>query len=65
MFLWPLLLVLVIGALVWSVRPAGRAGGDSPPADHRPTALDLLEERYARGEIGRDEYLQKRRDISG
>lgn len=25
--------------------------------------LAVLEERYARGEIGRDEYLQKRRDL--
>jgi putative membrane protein len=27
------------------------------------TGLTLLEERYARGEIERDEYLQKKRDM--
>ena len=27
------------------------------------TALQILDERYARGEIGRDEYLAKRRDL--
>ena len=27
------------------------------------TALDILGERYARGEIGREEYLQRRTDI--
>jgi putative membrane protein len=26
-------------------------------------ALDILEQRYARGEIDRDEYLQKKRDL--
>lgn len=26
--------------------------------------LDILETRYARGEIGRDEYLEKRRDLT-
>ena len=26
-------------------------------------ALDILEQRYARGEIGRDEYLQKKNDL--
>lgn len=26
--------------------------------------LEILETRYARGEIGRDEYLEKRRDLS-
>jgi uncharacterized membrane protein len=29
------------------------------------SALDVLEQRYARGEIGRDEYLQKKNDILG
>jgi putative membrane protein len=31
----------------------------------RSPGLDALEERYARGEINRDEYLQKKRDITG
>lgn len=30
---------------------------------HGRSALDALEERYARGEIGRDEYLEKKKDI--
>lgn len=34
----------------------GRAGATS-------AGLAILEERYARGEIGRDEYLQKKRDL--
>lgn len=29
----------------------------------RSPALDTLEERYAKGEIQRDEYLQKKRDL--
>lgn len=63
-FLWILAIVLVVAALIWFVR--------SPPHLHHPlgrapgwSALDLLEERYARGEIQRDEYLQKKRDILG
>ena len=30
-----------------------------------PDGLDVLEERYARGEIKREEYLEKRKDILG
>ena len=28
-----------------------------------PTGLEVLAQRYARGEIGRDEFLEKRDDI--
>ncbi|MHB1005000.1 MAG: SHOCT domain-containing protein [Chloroflexota bacterium] len=38
--------------------PAGPSGGLS-----EGRALEILKERYARGEITRDEYEQMRRDL--
>jgi putative membrane protein len=31
----------------------------------RPSARELLDQAYARGELSRDEYLKKRNDIEG
>ncbi len=58
-----LFLALLIGAVIMLVR--FMAGGMNRPSfrKRRSPGLDVLEERYARGEIDRDEYLRKKRDI--
>ena len=55
---------LIIVAIVLLVRYA-LGWGEHSRLGRRPPGLDVLEERYARGEINRDEYLQKKRDILG
>ena len=59
MILWVIVLIAVIAGAIWLVRTFA-----SPPA-RLSSALDVLEERYAKGEIQRDEYLQKKRDLGG
>ena len=60
---------LVVGGIVWLVRYAATerrtsdAGGvslDKPSAPATPTAREILDERYARGEINDDEYRERR-----
>jgi len=60
-----LFLALLIAAVVLLVRGVSGTGGAPPPSERRSPGLEALEERYARGEINRDEYLQKKKDILG
>lgn len=60
--------VVVIGAVVWAVRSLGTTGasgtGGSGTAPPRPTARATLDERFARGEMGEDEYRRARDTLS-
>src|SRR5581483_1807026 len=56
-----LLLAIASLALAFSNRPKSVATVESARSD----ALAELDLRYARGEIGRDEYLQRRVDLGG
>ena len=54
-----LLVAFIVGLLRW-------LGGDRTSFDRQSrTARDILDERYARGEIEREEYLKCRLDMSG
>jgi putative membrane protein len=65
-FFWIILLAIGIAAVVWIVRAGTHGGHYAPPRIQRGSSgLDVLEERYARGELNRDEFLQKKRDILG
>ena len=45
---------------------ASAPAADQPEASVvRSEGLRILEERYARGEIGQDEYLERRKDLTG
>ncbi len=57
---WALLIVGVIALLRWLAAGSGR----QPPSPDQ-SALDILAQRYARGEIDRTEFEQKRRDLGG
>jgi putative membrane protein len=60
-----LLLVLVIVGSVGLVRSAIGAGLHGSHSRSCSPSLDVLQECYAQGEIQRDEYLQKTRDLGG
>ena len=53
-WLFTVLVVWVIWSTMRWADPGGRA---------RSRTADLLDERYARGEVDRDEYLERRADL--
>jgi putative membrane protein len=67
-----LMFVVVVGVAVWAVirlssRPAGPVpfGSRATPPMPRDPALEELRVRYARGEVDREEFLQRSRDLGG
>ncbi len=66
MFLGPLMMILFLAAIVavvvLVVRWLGSGAGATSPG--RKSALDVLDERFARGEIEREEYLEKKQDLA-
>lgn len=66
MVLWSLLFVALIIGGAWLAVRAFR-GGSSASANQGVSgsaALQILEERFARGEIDRDEFEDRRRTLS-
>ena len=59
MIVWLAVLVAIIVGLV---RWLGGLGGDGRRST--PSARDILDERYARGEIDREEYVKRKQDIA-
>jgi len=62
MIIWIVILIAIVALVVWLVRSLTGPGAQHLPPRRSP-GLDVLEERYARGEIKRDEYLEKKRDL--
>jgi len=57
-------ILLVIGAVAYAMgwRPQQYIN-QQPMQSSQQTPMEILNDRYARGEIGREEYLQLRSDL--
>jgi putative membrane protein len=52
----------IIVLVVWGIRKL--TGGGSQETGQRPTPLDIAKERYAKGEMSREEFEQVKKDLS-
>lgn len=59
------LLVAAIGiTVIWAARAAGRPDGQEA-SNGGPSPREILDARYALGEIERDDYLVRKRNLGG
>jgi putative membrane protein len=67
MWLGPLFMIIPLALLIVAIVGLARwMGGSTGNGSRRVrTACDILDERYARGEIDREEYLRRRDDMAG
>ena len=56
-----LVMIGVVVLIVWAVSAMSRGSASREP--ERPTALDILRERFARGEITQQEFEQARKTL--
>ncbi|MBI2219114.1 MAG: SHOCT domain-containing protein [Candidatus Rokubacteria bacterium] len=59
---WIVVIVVLVAAIRWLGLTAGIGGAPTRRGDQ---ALEILRERYARGEIGKEEFDAKRQDLGG
>lgn len=60
---WLVLISVIVAAVKYVFSRTAPSGGSGSTGS--AAAFSVLEERYARGEINRDEFLQKREDLRG
>lgn len=64
LFIWVLLLIALILIVKWLFQSIGSKEQGETQKGQPDRALNILKERYARGEIDREEFDQKKQDLS-
>ncbi len=61
----PIVWIVILGLIAWAVIALTRRAGGTSSQDSNKyiSALEILKERYARGEIGKEEFEEKRKDL--
>lgn len=60
---WVAVVLVLVAAIRWLMEGHREVSGSSGDGGHR-TPLEILEERFARGEIEREEFEERRRLLS-
>ena len=55
--------LVFLGLIVWLVVVVSNRNTSQHSQQGNKSALDILKERYAKGEIGKEEFEEKKRDL--
>lgn len=58
--LWILVFVALVGIIAWAVRARSEPRPYKAGGEGRTNAMEILDERYARGEIDREDYMARK-----
>lgn len=66
MWLMPVFSIVLLGLIIWAIVASVRSLSESRGKDASKTdsALEVLKKRYARGEISKEEYEEKKKDLA-
>jgi putative membrane protein len=61
----PIIMIVFWGLVIWGIVALvrGLSTGSGSSSTQEESALDVLKKRYARGEITREEYEEKKKDL--
>ena len=55
---------VIVALVVWGIKRLTERGRSGPRNSERRDVLDIVKERYARGEISKEEFDQIKKDLS-
>jgi putative membrane protein len=66
MWLIPIFWIVFLGLIIWAIVASVRKSNESkdPDSSKADSALEVLKKRYARGEIKKEEYEEKKKDLA-
>ena len=66
MWFMPVFWIVFLGLIIWAIVALARRvsqPGSTDSSSRADSALDILKRRYARGEINKEEYEEKKKDL--
>ncbi|MBI2829599.1 MAG: SHOCT domain-containing protein [Chloroflexi bacterium] len=55
--------IVILGLIVWAVVSWGRGSTGNSDAPRSDPPLEILKKRYARGEISKEEFEERKKDL--